>query len=198
MNCAKSNTCFDCEYAEDCRTFQNYQDKEIRERLEITHDGKDECKPSSDCESCGCVEGCGKAALEACRAIITTHSRSDKDLLQIAKDIDNNVIFTTGHLRSHEQNMISMVFMPLSMIDRKELEALLLLGVSFFYAPNAKALPRSMNGLPIFAEYNILLPSDHKKMNDYYNKLQDAKKAVEDNILNQEIHESETRSEEAV
>jgi hypothetical protein len=106
-------------------------------------------------------------------------ARTDDELKQIAKDISTNLIFTDRHIPSESRSqMLPMVFMPLA-IGGKAIDDMIENKVDTIYEYYSKAMPRSINGYPMFPSLCILGEEDAKVMWDHYKKIQKALKAVE-------------------
>lgn len=98
--------------------------------------------------------------------------RTDEELKQIAKDLYAGKIFTDRHLKQHEMSMLNFVFMPLAFLNEKEKEEFRATAKAgqfgLIYEYIDKALPRSINGLPMFTSMRLLSKDDTEKVNEYY------------------------------
>lgn len=79
-------------------------------------------------------------------------SRTSEDLKQIAIDLQAGRIFTNRHIPN--PNDIGMVFMVLMFMDQKDQYIPESIGLVFEYY--SKAMPRSINGMPMFTSMHYL------------------------------------------
>ncbi len=103
--------------------------------------------------------------------------RTDDELKQLASDLKAGWVFTNRHVE--DANMLSVVFIPLGVMDEDQVENLREDNPGLIYEYLAKAGPRSVNGLPTFFSMNLLNQSDATKVFELVAKLKEA----EDNAL---------------
>jgi hypothetical protein len=98
--------------------------------------------------------------------------RSDEELKQIAQDWVMNVIFTSDQVRGQVE--LKLVFMPLVFIEQAEAEWMQENKITLFYASMSDALPRSIDGMPVFLTMRGLNQDDHKKMIELARRIDEA------------------------
>lgn len=101
-------------------------------------------------------------------------SRSEEEIKQIATDLFHNRIFTSQHL-NQDAHMINQVFMVLLFMKNDQIPT----NLGMIYEYEDKAMPRSINGYPIFMSCHFLNTDDTEKVFSIYNKL----KTSEDKVL---------------
>lgn len=106
-----------------------------------------------------------------------TTSMSDVQLKKLAIDISDGKVFTDTMIPPDQYQMVSIIFMPLIFLGKEKLEELAnTCGLLYEYYD--KAGPRSVNGFPIFFSFNSLNKEDIKKVDEYYKKIEEAKKSL--------------------
>ena len=94
----------------------------------------------------------------------------DKDLKKIALDIYTDKIFCSRQLRNPEKEL-SMVFIPLIFMDEEQRKKLEDYKPALMYEYYDKALPRVINGYPMFMSMHTLNEEESDKMWEYYEKI---------------------------
>lgn len=77
------------------------------------------------------------------------------DLAQLATDIHAHKVFTSWEVPIDEKDLFACIFMPLFFMKMRELDRLRA-QVGLIYEYLDKALPRGINGYPIFASFQTL------------------------------------------
>lgn len=103
--------------------------------------------------------------------------RTADELKQLAIDLKAGWIFTDRNIKA--ANLLSVVFMPLGIMDNDQVESLRSDGVGLIYEYLTKAGPRTINGLPSFFSMELLNQSDATKVFGLVAQLKEA----EDNAL---------------
>ena len=103
-----------------------------------------------------------------------TKIKTDQELKQIAMDIHAGRIFTDSHIRDGDQHMASMIFIPISLMDRDAMKELAESKPAMIFEYLNKALSRSINGYPIFCSMRMLSCDENKKVCEYYDKIKAA------------------------
>lgn len=100
------------------------------------------------------------------------------ELKEIARRIHRNEIFTDRHCYSLDE--VRMCFPIFGMMDDKTAKrcADILGKRGLIYEEYNKALPRGVNGLPMFMSVKLLTSLDHKIVHDYIVDFHKAEKAV--------------------
>lgn len=83
-------------------------------------------------------------------------SRTDAELRKIALAAVEGRIFGSWMFREHERHLLSMVFMPLAMLDDIQMKSLERDGVVHLFAEMSEQAPRSINGYPMFFSMQTL------------------------------------------
>jgi len=101
-----------------------------------------------------------------------TRNLSDAVLLGIAKRIYDGKILTDRQVKPEE---LLGVFMPLIFLSKKNMPK----DIGLIYADIEidRALPRGINGMPMFTQMHFLNKANTKRLNEMYSKL----KKVRDN-----------------
>ena len=102
--------------------------------------------------------------------------RTDEELRQIALDMFKGLVFSSYHCKSARE--ISMVFMPLLLLDDFISKEIKDNKVNFIFEYGDKASPRRINGKPIFFSFSYLLPDEEAKMFTFYNKFKEMEEAI--------------------
>jgi hypothetical protein len=87
----------------------------------------------------------------------------DDDLCRFVDDFLSDRIFTSAHLRGHERENLSLVFMPIAFgyFNRYQPESLKQIGI--IYENMSAAGPRAINGKPCFTSMRILHVDDWQR-----------------------------------
>ena len=85
--------------------------------------------------------------------------RSREELWPIALKVAQNDIFTSRHLRADEQDLVTMVFVPLALMDDKSLKYVTT-HAGMVYEEYSKALPRGINGFPMFVSFRTVYKAE--------------------------------------
>ena len=102
--------------------------------------------------------------------------KTDAEIKATALDMVGNRIFTSDQCRTIEE--IGMVFLPLAMCDEAARADMIEKDYTFFYEDYSKALPRGINGLPMFTSMKCLNSTDHQRLRDVYRAMRRALDAV--------------------
>lgn len=95
--------------------------------------------------------------------------KTEEEIKKIAEDLYRGYIFTDRHVENKED--IPSVFMSLCMLDKEGIDKLKNMDIGMIYEYIDKAMPRSINGMPIFFSFNILNKDDTKRVIDRYNRI---------------------------
>lgn len=100
---------------------------------------------------------------------------TDDEINALAEDIYMERVFTSGHIRLEDLNMLPSIFMPLVFADRKLREELLKDAPGMFYEHLSEAGQVSINGYPTFFSLHIVSHEDAKKV---WEKVEQIKKSI--------------------
>ncbi len=103
-------------------------------------------------------------------------NKTPDELKQIAVDLFHGKLFTDRHIPKNEPNGMLMVFMPLGLMEPKDLKKLQDDPPGMIFEYINKAGPRSINGLPGFFSFQMLSQDDTKTVLEMYKKLEEAQK----------------------
>lgn len=108
--------------------------------------------------------------------------RTEEELKSLALMIMTNKVFTSGHLTGQEieNGMLPHVFMPLLFMDSDDpiKEKLSKNEIGLIYADMDDAMPRSINGLPMFMRCSFLTTEETEIVNRYHLKMMSALSAT--------------------
>lgn len=93
---------------------------------------------------------------------------------QIALDIFSNKIFHSEMIPPHDIHMVKCVFMPLALMNKKQMQELATSNVKLFYEYYDKAGPRSINGYPTFMSMHMLCGANFDMVRDHLEKIKRA------------------------
>lgn len=102
--------------------------------------------------------------------------KTDAEIKAIALDMIGNRIFTSDQCKTSEG--LGMVFLPIAMCDEVTRADMIAKNYSFFYEDYSQALPRGINGMPMFMSMKCLNIDDHHRLRDVYNAMRLALDAV--------------------
>jgi hypothetical protein len=104
---------------------------------------------------------------------------SDDKLREFVDDFVSNRIFTSAHLKDTEVDMLPMIFMPVAMGCFSSVQPDTLKQIGCLYEFYEKALPRSMNGKPMFMSFKMLHIDDWTRAMKAIDREQDRRKSIE-------------------
>jgi hypothetical protein len=99
--------------------------------------------------------------------------RSEAELRKLAAEIIDNVVFTDRHIRKEDRDMFEMIFLPVALGDSRVRSTLQSSGMIYEYWE--KALPRSINGYPIFMGFDSVLKKDMPALEHYIKEYREMK-----------------------
>lgn len=103
-------------------------------------------------------------------------SRSQTELKQIALAIYKGQLFTNKHLTDPRD--LTRVFMPLTFLSKDQEEALLAEPPGLIFEDMAKAIPMSVNGMPMFMSVQMLTEAEAERVMGLYERLRAAEAAL--------------------
>ena len=98
----------------------------------------------------------------------------NNDLKQLAMDIANGKVFTSNQIKN--ESLLASVFMPLALMNDEQIHALHKAPPHMLYEYMDKAVPMSVNGMPIFGSVRFLNKTEYDKMIKFY---KDYEKTIE-------------------
>lgn len=101
--------------------------------------------------------------------------KTEEELKEIALGVMSGTIFTSANLSERET---TLVFMALALADQATLDQMQRDEITLIYEHIRNALPRSVNGMPMFTSFYMLNKSDHHRLVEMVQKLQSAIDAV--------------------
>lgn len=97
--------------------------------------------------------------------------RSNEEILEIAKGIYKNEVFTSMQIEEQDSGLILSIFMPLAFLDPLSRKQLLIDKITNFYAYTKEAGPRAINGYPCFFSVNFLDQQDSERVIKKYKEI---------------------------
>ncbi len=104
----------------------------------------------------------------------TIPSQSEEFLTQLAKDIVNNLVFTSDHMPHEKLETLGIVFMPLLLGALQHYSEEAVKDIGMIYEYYKQACPTSINGYPTFISFRILNVKDRKLVLDKVDKMKKA------------------------
>lgn len=116
--------------------------------------------------------------------------RTDKELKELAFYIFENKVFGSWSFRDANQASMLMgsVFMSAMFMPEEERNAMKEAGVIHFYEFYDKALPRSINGCPIFMSMHLILREEWDKITKHIDALVEQRKEFMDEEVTDEVN----------
>ena len=105
-------------------------------------------------------------------------TRPEEELRKIAEDLWAGAIFTDRHIRKGDENLTSMIFMPLMFMDEATVLDMRVRGASVAYEYLSEAGRAGINGYPIFMSVRWLNETEAERVDYYFNKFKAAYEAV--------------------
>lgn len=99
--------------------------------------------------------------------------RSTRDLVKVARDMFDGKIFSSDML-GKDMDMLGTVFMPIILMEEPDLEALRA-EAAVIYEYYDCALPRVINGYPIFPSFHYLSQEERVLVKGYYDLFAEAR-----------------------
>lgn len=99
---------------------------------------------------------------------------SDEKIKEVAQGLIQNKYFMSDQLPEHMKDQLHLVFMPLVFMKKDALKKMADWDVVCLYEENRLAMPRGINGLPIFPSCSMLTREDYKRVIEVEGKLRKA------------------------
>ena len=94
--------------------------------------------------------------------------KSNEKLKQIAVDLFDGKIFCDRHIPEGEQYMLASIFMPIALSGLPDISDEKIRDMAFLFEYNSQAMPRSINGYPIFGSVQYLNKKEAEQMFKFY------------------------------
>jgi len=107
---------------------------------------------------------------------MTYIQKTDSEIKEVANGIYKRSIFPSIFIENAKD--ISSVFMVLMLMDDKQSEEFKKINVGMVYEYMSEALPRCINGMPIFMSMKILDKKDAKRVMDKYFEIKEVMEKV--------------------
>ena len=114
-----------------------------------------------------------KAKVKARPKQAKRHRQTKEELVKLAEDILNGLVYTSRHLDSPAE--ITRVFAVLGFMSGKSLAQFKKAKPELLYEYMDKAAPLGCNGKPMFFSLHSLTKTESEEMWGYYNKMRDAR-----------------------
>jgi len=105
-------------------------------------------------------------------------SLSDDDLREFILAMCDNRVFSSAHMNEHESIHIGMVFLPIALGALAEYDPESLKRIGVIYEYYDQALPRCVNGMPIFPSMRMLNRPDWLRANASIKREQERRKEL--------------------
>ena len=102
--------------------------------------------------------------------------KTDEELKKLAQDLIGNRVFMSDQLRNPAD--LTMVFFPLAMLDEETVQRLRDEKITHVYEYLDKALPRGINGYPMFMSCNLITEAEYKRVRELEQKMRQAMKSA--------------------
>lgn len=106
---------------------------------------------------------------------VKQNARTDEELKKLAIDIHKGAVFGSWAV---EESMLTMVFMALSLMDKSAIQDIQKYNPVHLYEYINKALPRGINGYPMFTSFSMLNKEEWATVRMYIEKLRAAEAAL--------------------
>jgi hypothetical protein len=100
--------------------------------------------------------------------------RTNKELKELALAITTGAVFTDAQVKPQDKHLLSMIFMPLLFMAKEQWAEMAQKNIGALYAEYSDAMPRSINGYPIFTQVSILSKTDTAKVTAYIKAIRGA------------------------
>ena len=107
---------------------------------------------------------------------MTYIKKTDSEIKEIAKGIYTRSIFSSVHIRDAKD--IRIVFIVLTFMDSEHSEELKKIDIGMVYEYMSEALPRCINGMPMFMSARMLDMGDAKKVMEKYREIKEAMEKI--------------------
>jgi len=99
--------------------------------------------------------------------------KTDQELKELAMGMHSGTVFSNMHLRKGDENMMSMIFMPLALGALSKMTEEEISDVGLIYEHLSAAGPRGINGYPTFFSFNILTKRESETLFEHLKKIQE-------------------------
>ena len=103
---------------------------------------------------------------------------TSEEIKQLATDTFKEKVFFSTMIREIDKHLLGSIFMPITFMDKPQIEKLEKDKISAFYEYMNKALPRCINGYPMFPSMRTITVEDLAQVQLMVKKLTDATDAV--------------------
>jgi hypothetical protein len=97
-----------------------------------------------------------------------------EEIKALATDTFKEKVFFSTMIREIDQHLLGSIFMPVILMDKPQIDQLEKDKVSAFYEYMNKALPRCINGYPMFSSMRTITVEDLAEVQLMVKKLTDA------------------------
>lgn len=106
----------------------------------------------------------------------------DTRLKELAVKIHRNEVFTSLQVPKHDEYLLPMIFMPLTLMKQSQIRELKRQGAHMLYADMKDALPRGINGYPIFGSMGFTTKAETVRLIEIVKALYDAEQQILANV----------------
>jgi hypothetical protein len=104
--------------------------------------------------------------------------RTPEELTEIAKKIHSGAIFSSMSVHPNDTHLLGSIFMPLLFAGEELREAWKKDTPHLVFCDMSKAMPRGINGYPMFAECAFLSKTEFEFVQDKLKKIEEAMAAI--------------------
>ena len=105
-------------------------------------------------------------------------SLTEAEVKDLALRIFRGEVFTSSQVRKEDWELLRIIFMPLGMMEDKDIARLSKQGAVLLYADMEEAMPRSINGYPIFPSFSWINKEDAEKVTQKFKQNEKATEEV--------------------
>lgn len=98
--------------------------------------------------------------------------KTEDELKQLAHDIHKGLVFTDLHCK--DPDLLPIIFMPLSLMDKKSADAFMKGKPVLLYEYMKESTGRSINGYPVFGSVRYLLMDEFEILRGFLVKIEKA------------------------
>lgn len=101
-----------------------------------------------------------------------------EEIKELATDTFKEKVFFSTMIREIDSHLLSSIFMPVTFMEKKQIKQLEKDRVSAFYEYMDKALPRVINGYPMFTSMKTITVDDLAEVQKVVQQLREAVEKV--------------------
>jgi hypothetical protein len=104
---------------------------------------------------------------------------TDEDVVEVAQGLIANKYFLSTQIpKSQQRQLMHMIFLPLAFMKKRDLNTMVTNDVVCLFEETGQAMPRGINGFPMFPSCRQMTREDYKRVLETEHKLREAMNAV--------------------